>query len=70
MEKNSFCLIWKLTCRLEYPGVSPELSFLKDIGRAEFHAVMDEEALDGNTYTYIYISKENEKKVFIYIYIY
>ncbi|XP_059624008.1 tryptophan synthase beta chain 1-like [Cornus florida] len=31
---------------LEYPGVSPELSFLKDIGRAEFHSVTDEEAID------------------------
>ncbi|KAH6773802.1 Pyridoxal-5'-phosphate-dependent enzyme family protein [Perilla frutescens var. hirtella] len=31
---------------LEYPGVSPELSFLRDIGRAEFHTVTDEEALD------------------------
>ncbi|KAL0398738.1 UNVERIFIED_CONTAM: Tryptophan synthase beta chain 2, chloroplastic [Sesamum radiatum] len=31
---------------LEYPGVSPELSFLKDIGRAEFYTVTDEEALD------------------------
>ncbi|KAL0310705.1 UNVERIFIED_CONTAM: Tryptophan synthase beta chain 2, chloroplastic [Sesamum angustifolium] len=29
---------------LEYPGVSPELSFLK--GRAEFYTVTDEEALD------------------------
>ncbi|KAG6416510.1 hypothetical protein SASPL_123941 [Salvia splendens] len=31
---------------LEYPGVSPELSFLRDIGRAEIHTVTDEEALD------------------------
>ncbi|PSS10352.1 Tryptophan synthase beta chain 2 like [Actinidia chinensis var. chinensis] len=31
---------------LEYPGVSPELSFLKDIGRAEFYTVTDQEALD------------------------
>ncbi|GFP97013.1 tryptophan synthase beta chain 2 chloroplastic [Phtheirospermum japonicum] len=31
---------------LEYPGVSPELSFLKEIGRAEFYTVTDEEALD------------------------
>ncbi|XP_057536747.1 tryptophan synthase beta chain 1-like [Amaranthus tricolor] len=30
---------------LECPGVGPELSFLKDNGRAEFHAVTDEEAL-------------------------
>ncbi|KAI3466586.1 hypothetical protein Pfo_023249 [Paulownia fortunei] len=35
-----------IACRLEYPGVSPELSFLKDIGRAEFCTVTDEEALD------------------------
>lgn len=34
---------------LEYPGVSPELSFLRDIGRAEFHTVTDEEALDAYT---------------------
>ncbi|RWR94905.1 tryptophan synthase beta chain 2 [Cinnamomum micranthum f. kanehirae] len=31
---------------LEYPSVGPELSFLKDIGRAEFYTVTDEEALD------------------------
>ncbi|KAF5961870.1 hypothetical protein HYC85_003079 [Camellia sinensis] len=31
---------------LEYPGVSPELSFLKDIGRAEFYTVTDQEAID------------------------
>ncbi|KAG6392313.1 hypothetical protein SASPL_146529 [Salvia splendens] len=31
---------------LEYPGVSPELSFLREIGRAEFHTATDEEALD------------------------
>ena len=30
---------------LDYPGVGPEHSFLKDIGRAEYHAVTDEEAL-------------------------
>ncbi|KAK2973005.1 hypothetical protein RJ640_005548, partial [Escallonia rubra] len=31
---------------LEYPGVSPELSFLKDVGRAEFYSVTDQEAID------------------------
>ncbi|KAK9267295.1 hypothetical protein L1049_009718 [Liquidambar formosana] len=31
---------------LEYPGVGPELSFLKDTGRAEFHTATDQEALD------------------------
>ncbi|KAG8375065.1 hypothetical protein BUALT_Bualt10G0061400 [Buddleja alternifolia] len=31
---------------LEYPGVSPELSFLKEIECAEFYTVTDEEAID------------------------
>ncbi|XP_061354555.1 tryptophan synthase beta chain 1-like [Gastrolobium bilobum] len=31
---------------MEYPGVSPELSFLKECGRAEFCVATDEEALD------------------------
>ncbi|GFZ03217.1 pyridoxal-5'-phosphate-dependent enzyme family protein [Actinidia rufa] len=59
-EKSCFSLgdfelsrgIGKIPCpshgipKLEYPGVSPELSFLKDIGRAEFYTVTDQEALD------------------------
>ena len=32
---------------LYYPGVGPEHSFLKDIGRAEYHSVTDNEALEG-----------------------
>ncbi len=32
---------------LDYPGVGPEHSYLKDIGRAEYVAVSDEEALEG-----------------------
>ncbi|NBC21855.1 MAG: tryptophan synthase subunit beta [Gammaproteobacteria bacterium] len=31
---------------LDYPGVGPEHSFLKDIGRAEYVAVTDQQALD------------------------
>jgi len=31
---------------LDYPGVGPEHSFLKDIGRAEYAAVTDDQALD------------------------
>ncbi|KAH9603518.1 hypothetical protein KSS87_004734 [Heliosperma pusillum] len=34
---------------LECPGVGPELSYFKDIERAEFHAVTDEEALQGTS---------------------
>jgi hypothetical protein len=33
--------------RLDYPGVGPEHSFLKDKGRAEYYSVTDQEALDG-----------------------
>lgn len=33
--------------RLDYPGVGPEHSFLKDMGRAEYYSVTDEEALEG-----------------------
>ncbi|MQF69972.1 tryptophan synthase subunit beta [SAR202 cluster bacterium AD-804-J14_MRT_500m] len=32
---------------LDYPGVGPEHSFLKDTGRAEYVAVTDEQALEG-----------------------
>jgi len=32
---------------LDYPGVGPEHSFLKDSGRARYEAVTDDEALDG-----------------------
>ena len=31
---------------LDYPGVGAEHSYLKDIGRAEYTAVTDDEALD------------------------
>lgn len=49
-------MIW--TCRMEYPGVGPELSFLKESGRAEFFAATDEEALDGITFASYYLSCE------------
>lgn len=32
---------------LDYPGVGPEHSFLKDIGRAEYYSITDEEAIEG-----------------------
>lgn len=36
-----------LACSLDYPGVGPEHSFLKDEGRAEYYNVTDDEALEG-----------------------
>ncbi|KAF3327571.1 tryptophan synthase beta chain 1 [Carex littledalei] len=35
-----------ISAGLDYPGVGPEHSYLKDIGRAEYYSVTDEEALD------------------------
>ncbi|MBA0784605.1 hypothetical protein Gotri_027452, partial [Gossypium trilobum] len=35
-----------ISAGLDYPGVGPEHSFLKDVGRAEYHCVTDEEALE------------------------
>ncbi len=36
-----------ISAGLDYPGVGPELSFLKDTGRANFVAISDDEAMDG-----------------------
>jgi tryptophan synthase beta chain len=35
-----------ISAGLDYPGIGPEHSFLKDVGRAEYFAVTDEEALE------------------------
>ena len=36
-----------ISAGLDYPGVGPEHSWLKDIGRAQYVAITDNEALDG-----------------------
>eukprot|EP01025_Chloroclados_australasicus_P013052 TRINITY_DN16217_c0_g1_i1.p1 TRINITY_DN16217_c0_g1~~TRINITY_DN16217_c0_g1_i1.p1 ORF type:complete len:326 (-),score=36.65 TRINITY_DN16217_c0_g1_i1:80-919(-) len=35
-----------ISAGLDYPGVGPEHAFLKDMARAEYHAVTDQQALD------------------------
>ena len=35
-----------LVCRLDYPGIGPEHSYLSELGRAEYFAVTDQQALD------------------------
>ena len=37
---------YSISAGLDYPGVGPEHSYLKDIGRAEYRAVTDAEAMD------------------------
>jgi tryptophan synthase beta chain len=34
-----------ISAGLDYPGVGPEHSYLKDIGRAEYYAVTDQDAI-------------------------
>jgi tryptophan synthase beta chain len=36
-----------ISAGLDYPGVGPELSYLKDSNRAAFVSITDDEALDG-----------------------
>jgi tryptophan synthase beta chain len=36
-----------ISAGLDYPGVGPEHAYYRDAGRFEFHAITDEEALDG-----------------------
>ncbi len=38
--------VYSISAGLDYPGVGPEHSLLKDIKRAEYYAVTDKEALD------------------------
>jgi tryptophan synthase beta chain len=38
-----------ISAGLDYPGVGPEHAWLKDSGRAQYHAITDEEALRGLT---------------------
>ncbi|XP_024361022.1 tryptophan synthase beta chain 1 [Physcomitrium patens] len=35
-----------ISASLDYPGIGPEHSFLKDVGRAEYYSVTDDEALE------------------------
>ncbi|CCF84032.1 tryptophan synthase subunit beta [Nitrolancea hollandica] len=36
-----------ISAGLDYPGVGPEHSYLKDCGRATYHAITDQQALEG-----------------------
>ena len=43
-----------ISAGLDYPGVGPEHSFLKDIGRAEYTSVTDEQCLMGFKWLSLY----------------
>jgi tryptophan synthase beta chain len=46
-EDGQTAQVHSVSAGLDYPGVGPEHSWLKDSGRAEYHGITDNEALDG-----------------------
>jgi tryptophan synthase beta chain len=46
-EEGQIAEAHSISAGLDYPGVGPELSYLKDTGRAEFLSMTDDEALAG-----------------------
>lgn len=44
-EQGQVSPVHSISAGLDYPGVGPEHSFLKDVGRAQYHAITDAEAL-------------------------
>ncbi|MDI6604000.1 MAG: tryptophan synthase subunit beta [Thermoanaerobacteraceae bacterium] len=44
-DEGQIMPVYSISAGLDYPGVGPEHSYLKDIGRAEYQSATDEEAL-------------------------
>ena len=42
--------VYSISAGLDYPGVGPEHAYLKDIGRAEYVAITDDEAVNAFEY--------------------
>ncbi|MBV7273608.1 tryptophan synthase subunit beta [Clostridium sp. PL3] len=49
-EDGQILPAYSVSAGLDYPGVGPEHSYYKEIGRAQYEAVTDKEALDAFTY--------------------
>jgi len=45
-EKGEPQEVYSVASGLDYPGVGPEHSYLKDLGRVQYHAINDREAID------------------------
>jgi len=45
-ERGQITETHSIAAGLDYPGVGPELSYLRDSGRAEFDSATDREAID------------------------
>ncbi len=49
-EYGQIAPVYSISAGLDYPGVGPEHAYLKDIGRAEYVAVTDDEAVEAFEY--------------------
>lgn len=49
-EYGQIAPVYSISAGLDYPGVGPEHAYLKDIGRAEYVPVTDDEAVDAFEY--------------------
>lgn len=45
-ENGQILEAFSISAGLDYPGIGPEHSFFRDIGRAEYHSVTDDEAVE------------------------
>lgn len=45
-ENGQIIEAFSISAGLDYPGIGPEHSFFRDMGRAEYHSVTDEEAVE------------------------
>jgi len=49
-EKGNISPVYSISAGLDYPGVGPEHAYLKDIGRAKYYSITDEEAVEAFLY--------------------
>ncbi len=49
-EYGQIAPVYSISAGLDYPGIGPEHSYLHDIGRAEYVAITDDEAVDAFEY--------------------
>ena len=49
-EYGQIAPVYSISAGLDYPGIGPEHSYLKDINRAEYVPVTDDEAVDAFEY--------------------
>lgn len=49
-ENGQIAPVYSISAGLDYPGIGPEHAYLRDIGRAEYVPITDDEAVDAFEY--------------------